>query len=259
MEKIYYILEEDEEILGEYIEITNLTKFSTVFNIFLGLLAILFPSFLLFINILTSMDLLIHLIIGEFSLIVGLFLSIIKSRFDLPNAFQMPLRELKEYKNIFAITNQRLIQKNYNEAIRTERKITKYQINCVNIAFDLIILNIDDISEIRFDTYNKAIYFHSNEFHRYVYRFNFRKFKELTKYRIPEMEKAIEILQETEQVLLDRTYSGKTFACLLDEVRKHRCDNKVVLFWNTFCSDDFAESIKTEDYKKLPAMLRTYF
>ena len=189
MEKICYILEEDEEILWEHIDITNLMKFLTVFDSVLVLTTILFPIFCIILNILTGMDVITYLIFGELVLIVGTFLSIIKSRFTESFPLQMPLKELKEYKEIYVVTNKRLIQKNYNEAIRTERIIAKHQINCVNIiSSDLIIINLNDIEEVIFDMYHKFIYFVGSEYQFYVFRIKFYK------QNLSEMQKVKEIL-----------------------------------------------------------------
>ncbi|MFH1644640.1 MAG: pyridoxal-phosphate dependent enzyme [bacterium] len=72
---------------------------------------------------------------------------------------------------------------------------------------------------------------------------------------------AIKILDETEDIKLDGTYSGKAFSALIDEVSKNKNElrNKTVLFWDTFCAGDFSEITNTIDYKKLPENLHFYF
>ena len=76
---------------------------------------------------------------------------------------------------------------------------------------------------------------------------------------IPEGNEAIATLQETEGIKLDGTYTAKAFAGLLDDVAKGAYKNKVVLFWNTFCSDDFDGILATQDYKQLPLCFHEFF
>ena len=75
----------------------------------------------------------------------------------------------------------------------------------------------------------------------------------------PEGEQALTTLQETKGIKLDGTYTAKAFAGLLDDVAKGTCKNKVVLFWNTFCSDDFDDILAAQDYKQLPLCFHEFF
>jgi len=73
-----------------------------------------------------------------------------------------------------------------------------------------------------------------------------------------EAADAITLLDKTEHIKLDGTYSGKTFAALLDDAQKGLLKDKVVLFWDTFCAGEFAEETKYVDISKLPEELQKY-
>ncbi|HEB41766.1 MAG TPA: pyridoxal-phosphate dependent enzyme [Candidatus Dependentiae bacterium] len=75
----------------------------------------------------------------------------------------------------------------------------------------------------------------------------------------PEGKQALTTLQETEDIKLDGTYTAKAFAGLLDDASKGLCKNKVILFWNTFCSDDFDDILATQDYKQLSLCFHEFF
>lgn len=74
-----------------------------------------------------------------------------------------------------------------------------------------------------------------------------------------EAYQAIELLKYHEKIILDGTYSAKAFAALLDYANNRFLDNKTVLFWNTFCAEDFTSITDTIDYHKLPDALQQYF
>ncbi len=77
----------------------------------------------------------------------------------------------------------------------------------------------------------------------------------------PEGLKAINLIKEYEDITLDPTYTGKTFAGLIDYVRtkKIKIKDKTVLFWNTFNSVDYSEIISKMDYQRLPKKLHWVF
>jgi D-cysteine desulfhydrase len=75
----------------------------------------------------------------------------------------------------------------------------------------------------------------------------------------PQAAEAIELLGRTEGVTLEGTYTGKCFSALVRDVRSGACDNQVVLFWNTFCGEDFSHITSRVDYKELPVILHRYF
>ncbi|TFG29739.1 MAG: pyridoxal-phosphate dependent enzyme [Promethearchaeota archaeon] len=72
---------------------------------------------------------------------------------------------------------------------------------------------------------------------------------------------AIKLLKETESITLEPTYTGKTFAGLIDYVRtkKNKLKNKKILFWNTYNSNDFSDIISKMDYHNLPKELHWVF
>lgn len=74
-----------------------------------------------------------------------------------------------------------------------------------------------------------------------------------------QTEEAIEFLKNTAQITLDYVYSGKAFCAVLNHINSGFLDNKKVLFWNTFCSHDFGNIIKTVDYKTLKPEFHCYF
>ncbi len=77
----------------------------------------------------------------------------------------------------------------------------------------------------------------------------------------PECIEAIKILKNGEDIILEPTYSGKTFAALLGFVHKNKPNikNKTIIFWNTFNSRDFTDIIKQVDYHDLPKELHWVF
>jgi 1-aminocyclopropane-1-carboxylate deaminase/D-cysteine desulfhydrase-like pyridoxal-dependent ACC family enzyme len=73
-------------------------------------------------------------------------------------------------------------------------------------------------------------------------------------------KKAIEIIYKTEGIKLDGTYTAKAFAALLYNITNDIISkDKTILFWNTFCSDDFDTILETENYKQLPPCFHEYF
>ena len=68
-----------------------------------------------------------------------------------------------------------------------------------------------------------------------------------------------EHLKKDEEITLDPTYSSKALLGMCSYVEEHELENDVLLFWNTFCGDDFSEVIKSVDYKKLPKEFHKYF
>ncbi|MFC1845709.1 1-aminocyclopropane-1-carboxylate deaminase/D-cysteine desulfhydrase [Candidatus Dependentiae bacterium] len=69
---------------------------------------------------------------------------------------------------------------------------------------------------------------------------------------------AIDLIAETEGIVLDGVYTGKCLDGLIAQANKHKKDD-VILFWNTFCGDDFAQMLQTVDYKNLPHCFHHYF
>ncbi|MGD2091334.1 MAG: pyridoxal-phosphate dependent enzyme [Candidatus Aminicenantes bacterium] len=74
-----------------------------------------------------------------------------------------------------------------------------------------------------------------------------------------EGNKAIVLMEETEGIRLDGTYTGKAAAALIDDARRQELKDQVVLFWNTLNAQDFSGFIKDMDYHQLPKSFHRYF
>ena len=72
---------------------------------------------------------------------------------------------------------------------------------------------------------------------------------------------AIEIYKQTENILLETTYSGKAFAAFLGFIRdnKKELKGRTLLFWNTYNSIDVTDKIRDMDYRNLPKKLHWIF
>ncbi len=70
---------------------------------------------------------------------------------------------------------------------------------------------------------------------------------------------AKELMSESENIMLDGTYTAKTCAGMLDYISKNDLTGKTVLFWNTYCGDDFSALTETVDYRNLPVAVHRYF
>lgn len=70
---------------------------------------------------------------------------------------------------------------------------------------------------------------------------------------------AMKMMKKTEGIQLDGTYTGKAFAGLIRDAKAGKLKNKKVLFWNTFCNNNFNDILKQCSYKKLPHALHTFF
>lgn len=80
-------------------------------------------------------------------------------------------------------------------------------------------------------------------------------------YGIPTREgrEAIALFQTQENVLLENTYTGKTTASLLHDLRSGRLDGQTVLYWNTLNSRDFSSDIANVDFHTLPSEFHPHF
>ncbi len=70
----------------------------------------------------------------------------------------------------------------------------------------------------------------------------------------PEGRAAVDLIKKTEGIGLETTYTGKTLAAMLDFIKKGRSpDGAPLLFWNTYNSVDYSETIKKcGGFKTLP-------
>ena len=75
---------------------------------------------------------------------------------------------------------------------------------------------------------------------------------------IPEGMKLREILLRTEGIMLDGTYTSKTFAGLVDYISKNRVEN--VLFWHTYNNRrKFDDILQKVDWHDLPEEFHKFF
>jgi D-cysteine desulfhydrase len=77
----------------------------------------------------------------------------------------------------------------------------------------------------------------------------------------PEGKEALELMQRTEGIKLELTYTAKTLAGLLDFIKRHpELNNAPLLFWNTYNGVDLTQTIiENHDYTKLPKSLQWCF
>ncbi len=65
-------------------------------------------------------------------------------------------------------------------------------------------------------------------------------------------------LKEKENIILDPTYTSKTFAAVLDYCAKPENRVKSILYWHTFNSVDMSEQAKSVNYRHLPKKLQKF-
>jgi D-cysteine desulfhydrase len=70
---------------------------------------------------------------------------------------------------------------------------------------------------------------------------------------------AVQLLDDTQGIHIEGTYTGKTCAALIHDAKKGRLKGKVTLFWNTYNSRDFSDRIAGLDYHDLPRAFHRYF
>jgi 1-aminocyclopropane-1-carboxylate deaminase/D-cysteine desulfhydrase-like pyridoxal-dependent ACC family enzyme len=75
----------------------------------------------------------------------------------------------------------------------------------------------------------------------------------------PEGREAVEFFRSKENVYLENTYTGKTAAALLHDLRTGKLEGQTVLYWNTLNSHDFSAEIAGIDFHTLPPALHPYF
>ncbi len=75
----------------------------------------------------------------------------------------------------------------------------------------------------------------------------------------PAGREAVERFQTLENVQLENTYTGKTAAAMLHDLRAGKLDGQNVLYWNTLNSRDFSGEITDTDFRDLPAEFHSYF
>ncbi len=74
-----------------------------------------------------------------------------------------------------------------------------------------------------------------------------------------EAIQAMDLMYTCENIKLDGTYTGKCFSALVRDMWLGKCDNQTILFWNTFCGENFTDKIENFDYHNLPKAFHHYF
>jgi 1-aminocyclopropane-1-carboxylate deaminase/D-cysteine desulfhydrase-like pyridoxal-dependent ACC family enzyme len=69
---------------------------------------------------------------------------------------------------------------------------------------------------------------------------------------------AYHLMKDKEGILLDPTYTAKTFAAVLDYCRRQRHDRDPVLYWHTYNSVDLSAQANQVDYRSLPEPLQGF-
>ena len=75
----------------------------------------------------------------------------------------------------------------------------------------------------------------------------------------PEGEQAVELFGAMEDIYLEDTYTGKTAAALLHDLRNGKLHDQTVLYWNTLNSRDLDTAIDGIDFHGLPPEFHSYF
>lgn len=78
---------------------------------------------------------------------------------------------------------------------------------------------------------------------------------------IPDADReAVKLLWELEGIKIDGTYAGKALAGLIGQVRRSSVlKDKVILFWDTFCSGSFDEIVNPILYSALPKEFHYFY
>lgn len=71
--------------------------------------------------------------------------------------------------------------------------------------------------------------------------------------------RACRLLRDTEGVLIEGTYTGKTLAALVADAEAGALRDKTVLFWNTSSSRNLEQETAGMDYRALPSAFHRYF
>ena len=68
-----------------------------------------------------------------------------------------------------------------------------------------------------------------------------------------------EQLLNDEDIPLDPTYTAKAAAGMCSYINEHMLQKDTLLFWNTFCGEDYSHLTSTSDYRSLPEPYQKYF
>jgi 1-aminocyclopropane-1-carboxylate deaminase/D-cysteine desulfhydrase-like pyridoxal-dependent ACC family enzyme len=78
-------------------------------------------------------------------------------------------------------------------------------------------------------------------------------------YPTPEGMRAVSLMKERENIKLEPTYTGKTFAAVLDMLASKQYAGKSILYWHTYNSVDLSECAASVDCKLLPEPFPQFF
>lgn len=73
----------------------------------------------------------------------------------------------------------------------------------------------------------------------------------------PEGNEAARIMHELEDIQLEGTYTAKACAAMLSDAQKYQ--DRIMLFWNTYCGADFSSQLHACNWQQLPACMHDYF
>jgi len=74
----------------------------------------------------------------------------------------------------------------------------------------------------------------------------------------PEGNTACRKAQESENIILEPTYTAKTFAAVMDYCQGPGKNSRPILYWNTYNSIDLSNQAASVDYQKLPKSLQPF-
>jgi len=74
----------------------------------------------------------------------------------------------------------------------------------------------------------------------------------------PEGNTAYLRIKESENIVLDPTYTAKTFAAVIDYCQGPGRNSGPILYWNTYNSVDLSKQAASVDYRKLPETLQPF-
>lgn len=74
----------------------------------------------------------------------------------------------------------------------------------------------------------------------------------------PECTEAVELIQKTEGITLETTYTGKALAALIHDARSQRLAGRRVVFWNTYNSRPYPSAVNDTPGLSLPDWAQHY-
>jgi 1-aminocyclopropane-1-carboxylate deaminase/D-cysteine desulfhydrase-like pyridoxal-dependent ACC family enzyme len=74
----------------------------------------------------------------------------------------------------------------------------------------------------------------------------------------PECAEAVQLVETTENLTLETTYTGKALAALIQDARNGELANQNIVFWNTYNSRPYPADLDSISTTALPSEFRTY-